>query len=246
MGGGFGGKETPGATSWRRSPALAAKKLRRAGQDAARPRRRHDRSPASGTTSLIDYDVGFDEEGRIHGVDLDASPRAAASRRTSPARSPTARCSTADNAYFYPHVRADVAAAARPTPSPNTAFRGFGGPQGMLGDRARDGRDRLSRSARIRSTCARSTSTAAAAADIDALPPDGRGQHPPRASSPSWSERRLPGAPRRRSRRFNRQSRVIKQGHRADAGEVRHLLHRDPPQPGRRAGPRLSRTARST
>ena len=40
---------------------------------------------------------------------------------------------------------------------------------------------------------------------------------------------------------FNEQSRDAQEGHRADAGQVRHLLHRHLAQPGRRAGARLSR-----
>jgi xanthine dehydrogenase large subunit len=90
MGGGFGGKETQG-NQCAALAAIAAKKLKRAvkfrpdrDEDMTATGKRHD--------FLVDYEVGFDDEGRIHAVDATYA-RAAASRPTCPARSPTARCS---------------------------------------------------------------------------------------------------------------------------------------------------------
>jgi len=67
MGGGFGGKETQG-NQFAALAAVAAKKLGRAVK--FRPDRDEDMS-ATGKRHdfLVDYEVGFDDEGRIHAVD---------------------------------------------------------------------------------------------------------------------------------------------------------------------------------
>ena len=83
MGGGFGGKESQ-MNLFCAVAAIAAKKWNRAvkirpdrDQDMTATGKRHD--------FVIDYDVGFDDEGRIQAVD-GSSPRAAGFRPTSPAR----------------------------------------------------------------------------------------------------------------------------------------------------------------
>ena len=129
MGGGFGGKETQ-ANQCAALAAIAAKKLNRAvklrldrDEDMTATGKRHD--------FLIDYDVGFDEEGRILGVDYMFALRAGFSADLSGPVGDRAlfHC---DNAYFFPHVEAKTALFHTNTVS-NTAFRGFGGPQGMVG-----------------------------------------------------------------------------------------------------------------
>ena len=129
MGGGFGGKETQ-ANQCAAIAAIAAKKLNRAvkirldrDEDMAATGKRHD--------FAIDYEVGFDEEGRIHAVDYTFALRAGFSADLSGPVGDRAlfHC---DNAYFFPHVHAKSAPLYTNTVS-NTAFRGFGGPQGMVG-----------------------------------------------------------------------------------------------------------------
>ena len=129
MGGGFGGKETQ-ANQCAALAAIAAKKLHRAvkirldrDEDMAATGKRHD--------FVIDYDVGFDEEGRIRGVDYTFALRAGFSADLSGPVGDRAlfHC---DNAYFFPNVHATTAMFHTNTVS-NTAFRGFGGPQGMVG-----------------------------------------------------------------------------------------------------------------
>src|SRR5690606_18184987 len=129
MGGGFGGKETQ-ANQCAVIAAIAAKKLNRAvklrldrDEDMVATGKRHD--------FTIDYDVGFDEEGRILGVDYTFALRAGFSADLSGPVGDRAlfHC---DNAYFLPHVEARTALFHTNTVS-NTAFRGFGGPQGMVG-----------------------------------------------------------------------------------------------------------------
>ncbi|TIS84847.1 MAG: xanthine dehydrogenase molybdopterin binding subunit, partial [Mesorhizobium sp.] len=78
-----------------------------------------------------DYEVGFDDEGNILGVDFTYALRCGFSADLSGPVGDRAlfHC---DNAYFYPAVHAKSAPLFTNTVS-NTAFRGFGGPQGMVG-----------------------------------------------------------------------------------------------------------------
>ena len=77
-----------------------------------------------------DYDVGFDDEGRILGLDLTLASNCGCSADLSD-RSTIARCSTPTTATGCPTSRS-TRTAAGPTRCRNTAFRGFGGPQGMF------------------------------------------------------------------------------------------------------------------
>jgi len=129
MGGAFGGKETQ-ANQGAAIAAIAAKKLKRAvkmrmdrDEDMTATGKRHD--------FAIDYEVGFDDEGRILGIDYMFAYRCGFSADLSGPVGDRAlfHC---DNAYFYPHVLAQSAPLYTNTVS-NTAFRGFGGPQGMVG-----------------------------------------------------------------------------------------------------------------
>ena len=129
MGGGFGGKETQ-ANQCAAIAAIAAKKLNRPvkvrldrDEDMVATGKRHD--------FAIDYEVGFDEEGRIQAVDYTFALRAGFSADLSGPVGDRAlfHC---DNSYFFPHVHAKSAPLYTNTVS-NTAFRGFGGPQGMVG-----------------------------------------------------------------------------------------------------------------
>ncbi|MFN3765546.1 MAG: xanthine dehydrogenase molybdopterin binding subunit [Aliihoeflea sp.] len=129
MGGGFGGKETQ-SNQFAAIAAIAAKRLKRPvkirpdrDDDMIATGKRHD--------FLIDYEVGFDEDGKIRGVDYTYAARCGFSSDLSGPVTDRAlfHC---DNAYFYPAVHAQSAPLYTNTVS-NTAFRGFGGPQGMMG-----------------------------------------------------------------------------------------------------------------
>lgn len=129
MGGGFGGKETQ-SNQFAALAAVAAKKLNRAvkfrpdrDEDMTATGKRHD--------FLVDYDVGFDDDGRIHAVIANYAARCGYSSDLSGPVTDRALFH-ADNAYFYPHVRLTSQPLKTNTVS-NTAFRGFGGPQGMVG-----------------------------------------------------------------------------------------------------------------
>jgi len=128
MGGGFGGKETQG-NLFAAVAALAAKRFNRAvkirpdrDDDMVATGKRHD--------FVVDYEVGFDEMGRIHALDAVYGARGGfSSDLTGPVTDRALfHC---DNSYWYPAVRARSQPLYTNTVS-NTAFRGFGGPQGMV------------------------------------------------------------------------------------------------------------------
>jgi xanthine dehydrogenase large subunit len=129
MGGAFGGKESQGNLPACAS-ALAAKLTGRAAKvcydrddDMTITGKRHD--------FRIDYRVGFDAEGRILGIEFDQAVRCGMSADLSAAIADRAMFH-ADNAYYLPNVRITSYRCKTHTQS-NTAFRGFGGPQGMVG-----------------------------------------------------------------------------------------------------------------
>lgn len=128
MGGGFGGKETQ-PNLFAAVAAMAAKTYNRPVK--IRPDRDDDMS-ATGKRHdfLISYDVGFDETGRILAVDGTFAARCGFSADLSGPVTDRALFH-ADNAYFYPHVRLRSRPLKTNTVS-NTAFRGFGGPQGVI------------------------------------------------------------------------------------------------------------------
>ncbi|QQR37416.1 xanthine dehydrogenase molybdopterin binding subunit [Devosia oryziradicis] len=128
MGGGFGGKETQG-NLFAAVVALAAKKWNRTCK--IRPDRDDDMT-ATGKRHdfVVDYDVGYDDSGKIHAVDAVYGARAGFSSDLSGPVTDRALFH-ADNAYWYPAVRVRSEPLYTNTVS-NTAFRGFGGPQGMM------------------------------------------------------------------------------------------------------------------
>ena len=128
MGGGFGGKETQ-MNLFCVIAAIAAKKLGRPvklrpdrDQDMEITGKRHD--------FRIDYDLGFDDAGQILAVDGVFAARCGWSSDLSGPVTDRALFH-ADNAYFYPDVRLRSRPLKTNTVS-NTAFRGFGGPQGVI------------------------------------------------------------------------------------------------------------------
>ncbi|MGE0847814.1 MAG: xanthine dehydrogenase molybdopterin binding subunit, partial [Flavobacteriaceae bacterium] len=129
MGGGFGGKETQANIC----AVIAALAARRTGRPCKlRPDRDEDMlATGKRHDMLVDYRAGFDGEGRVTGVELVYSARCGHSADLSGPVTDRAlfHC---DNAYFYPAVTARSEPLFTNTVS-NTAFRGFGGPQGMLG-----------------------------------------------------------------------------------------------------------------
>ncbi|GGA27231.1 xanthine dehydrogenase molybdopterin binding subunit [Neptunicoccus cionae] len=128
MGGGFGGKETQ-MNLFCAVAALAAKKWNRAVK--IRPDRDDDMS-ATGKRHdfVIDYDVAFDGEGKIQALEGNFAARCGFSSDLSGPVTDRALFH-ADNAYYYPNVLLHSHPMKTNTVS-NTAFRGFGGPQGVI------------------------------------------------------------------------------------------------------------------
>ena len=128
MGGGFGGKESQSAL-FACVAALAAQRLQRPVK--LRPDRDDD-TLITGRRHGFEFawDVGHDDEGRIVGVSVDLLANAGHSADLSAPVMTRALCHF-DNAYWLPHV-AMHGYCCRTNTQSNTAFRGFGGPQGAL------------------------------------------------------------------------------------------------------------------
>jgi xanthine dehydrogenase large subunit len=129
MGGAFGGKETQ-AAQWAIIAALAAVKT---GFPAKFRLDRDDDMIMTGKRHpfVIDYNVGFDDGGRICGIDVAQSANCGFSADLSGAIADRAMFH-ADNAYYLDS--AEISSfRCKTNLGSNTAFRGFGGPQGMMG-----------------------------------------------------------------------------------------------------------------
>ena len=129
MGGGFGGKETHGNIF----AAVAALAAIRTGQAVKIRPDRDDDMAITGKRHdfVVDYKVGFNDDGDIYAVEGVFAARCGFSADLSGPVTDRALFH-ADNAYFYPavHLRSEP---WRTNTVSNTAFRGFGGPQGVVG-----------------------------------------------------------------------------------------------------------------
>ncbi len=127
MGGGFGGKETQGnhVAAW---AALLAYATRR---PVAIHLFRDDDQKITGKRHrfLSKYQIGFNDEGKILVYSVELNSDAGSSTDLSRAILERAMLH-AENAYYIPNVKIVGKAYKTNLPS-NTAFRGFGGPQGM-------------------------------------------------------------------------------------------------------------------
>ncbi|MFZ0124890.1 MAG: molybdopterin cofactor-binding domain-containing protein, partial [Xanthobacteraceae bacterium] len=128
MGGAFGGKESQ-AAQWAAIAALAARVTGRPckirldrDDDMSMTGKRHD--------FRADYTAGFDRDGRITAFDVSLASRCGYSADLSASINDRAMFH-ADNGYYLPAARIVTKRTKTHTVS-NTAFRGFGGPQGMM------------------------------------------------------------------------------------------------------------------
>jgi xanthine dehydrogenase large subunit len=127
MGGGFGGKETQPA----QIACIAALLARATGRPVKYRLDRDDDMVMTGKRHdfHVRYRVGFDDDGRIRGIDMDLAGRCGFSPDLSNAVVDRAMFH-ADNGYFLGNATIRGHRCKTHTVS-NTAFRGFGGPQGM-------------------------------------------------------------------------------------------------------------------
>ncbi len=128
MGGGFGGKESQAALIAAAAAVLAHKTRRPVklrldrDTDMLMTGKRHD--------FIADYDVGFDNAGRVLALSVMLASRCGYSADLSGPVNDRAMFHV-DNAYYLEHVEITSHRCKTHTVS-NTAFRGFGGPQGMM------------------------------------------------------------------------------------------------------------------
>ena len=128
MGGGFGGKETQAA-----SPAcLCAVIARLTGQPTKMRLPRMEDMMMTGKRHpfYVEYDVGFDDDGRLHGIQLELAGNCGYSPDLSASIVDRAMFH-ADNSYYLGDATINGHRCKTNTAS-NTAYRGFGGPQGMV------------------------------------------------------------------------------------------------------------------
>ena len=184
----------------------------------------------------VEYDVGFDDDGRLHGIQIDLAGNCGYSPDLSGSIVDRAMFHS-DNAYFLGNATINGHRCKTNTAS-NTAYRGFGGPQGMVAIEeimdavARSlGKDPLEvrklnyygkdeRNVTHYHQTVEHNLLAEMTAELEAssVRPPPRGNPCVQCRQPGPEER--PGA---------------------DPGEVRHFVHRDLPQPGRCADPHLYR-----
>jgi xanthine dehydrogenase molybdopterin-binding subunit B len=183
-----------------------------------------------------EYEVGYDDEGRVLGAEISMVSRAGHSADLSAPVMTRALCHF-DNTYWLPDVLMHGYMGKTNTQS-NTAFRGFGGPQGAIAIE------------NILDTVARSLGRDPL--DVRRVNFYGKGErnitpyeqvvtdnviHELVAELEESSDYRAPcGRECLQRRQCRAQARPG-----ADAAEVRHLLQCGPLQPGRRTGPYLYR-----
>lgn len=128
LGGGFGGKEDQ-ANAW---AAICAVSTQLTGRPVKYSLHRMEDMRMTGKRHpySADYKIGLDKNLKIKAYEVVFYQNAGAAADLSPAvlERTLFHCT---NAYFIPHVKA-TAYSCRTNLPPNTAFRGFGGPQGMF------------------------------------------------------------------------------------------------------------------
>jgi xanthine dehydrogenase large subunit len=128
MGGGFGGKETQAA-----GPAcLCAVIAHLTGRPTKMRLPRSEDMQITGKRHpfYVEYDVGFDDNGLLHGIEIELAGNCGYSPDLSGSIVDRAMFHS-DNAYFLGNATINGHRCKTNTAS-NTAYRGFGGPQGMV------------------------------------------------------------------------------------------------------------------
>ena len=128
LGGGFGGKEDQ-ATPWAVMTALAAQQLKKPVKFILN---RHDDLRMTGKRHPYEsnFKIGLDEQLKIKAYEVSFLQNSGAAADLSPAIAERTLFH-ATNAYYIENVKTTVYSCKTNLP-PNTAFRGFGGPQGMF------------------------------------------------------------------------------------------------------------------
>ena len=232
MGGGFGGKEMQphgfaaiaalGATLTGRPVRLRLTRT----QDMTMSGKRHGFHAR--------WRVGFDDDGRLQALDATLTSDGGWSLDLSEPVLARALCHI-DNAYWIPNVRVN-GRIAKTNKTSQTAFRGFGGPQGMLVIE-----DILGRCAPLLGLDAATLRRRNFYRAGQTTPYGQPVRHPRAARGGLAAGPRLQRLRRadRRDRRVQRRAPAHQAGAGDHAGEVRHLVQPHRVQPGRRARARL-------
>lgn len=128
MGGGFGGKETQAA-----SPACLCAVIAHLTKRPTKmrlPRVEDMQMTGKRHPFYVEYDVGFDDDGLLHGIEIELAGNCGYSPDLSNSIVDRAMFHS-DNAYFLGNATVNGHRCKTNTAS-NTAYRGFGGPQGMV------------------------------------------------------------------------------------------------------------------
>ena len=180
------------------------------------------------------WKVGFDADGRIQALTATLTADGGWSLDLSEPVQARALCHI-DNAYWIPNIEVH-GRIAKTNKTSQTAFRGFGGPQGMIVIE-----DILGRCAPALGISARELRRRNFYRPGQTTPYGQPVRHPERLER-LWSQvdrdrRRRPAAGRDRG--VQRRARAHQAGAGDHPGQVRHLVQPDGVQPGRRAGARL-------
>ena len=236
LGGGFGGKEDQ-ANAWAAICAVATQLTRRPVKYALH-RMEDMRMTGKRHPYSADYKIGLDKDLKIVAYEATFYQNAGAACDLSPPvlERTLFHCT---NQYFIPNVTA-TAYCCRTNLPPNTAFRGFGGPQGMfvIESAIAHAAEKLGVSAAEiqQEESDRSTATNSLTA------------RSPRAKrSPSWTQADAKydfAQLQKEADEFNASSKYFKKGVAADAGLLWHLVYQDADESGAFAGSRLHRRQR--
>ena len=148
---------------------------RAAGPAAAHPQAGHDDDRQAARRSTPPGEVGFDDDGRFGALEATLTSDGGWSLDLSEPVLSRALCHV-DNAYWIPDVRVH-GRIAKTNKTSQTAFRGFGGPQGMLVIEDIIGRCAPAARDRARRRCGAATSTSRARPRLRPAGP------PPRAAA---------------------------------------------------------------
>ena len=227
------------------SPASPRSLARKTGRAVKLRLDRDDDMRSTGKRHAFDYryDVGFDDEGRILARSTSRSPRAAAFPPTCRVRSTIAPLFHVDNAYWLPNVAIHSLSLPDAHGVRHRVSR-LRRPAGHVRDRDRHRRHRaLARPRPARR--AQGQPLRHDRAQRHAVRHGRRGQHRAGADRRARASSRAIASGARAIAAWNRGQPGRQARHRADAGQVRHLVHGDALQPGRRAGPCVPRRQRA-
>jgi xanthine dehydrogenase large subunit len=224
LGGGFGGKEDQ-ANAVGVHFALVATQLTKRPVKYRLHRMEDMRMTGKRHPYSSDYRIGLDKDLKILAYEVTLYQNAGASPDLSPPFS-NAHCSTVQIRYYIPNVTA-TAYSCRTNLPPNTAFRGFGGPQGMFVIESA-----IAHAAEKLGVPASEIQRKNLIDNGDEFP---YGQKAESEAITSWTQGDAKydfGALQKEANEFNASSKYFKKGVAIDAGLFWHLVHKNADESG--------------